>query len=135
MRKLARAGAGTDPCQATVLGNVVAFAVCLPFLPPLPELTAAPARDLVAIVYLGVVQIGVAYWLLTRGLRSLPALEVSLLVLLEPVLNPLWTWLLHGERPGALASAGGTLMLGALVVRSLRARSIPSGSPTVPAAH
>ncbi|MGE0641380.1 MAG: DMT family transporter [Thermoanaerobaculia bacterium] len=136
LRKLARSGAAEDrSLPATVLGNVVAFAVCLPFLPPLPELTAAPPRDLAAIVYLGVVQIGVAYWLLTRGLRSLPALEVSLLVLLEPVLNPLWTWLLHGERPGALASAGGTLMLGALVVRSLRARSIPSGSPTAPAAH
>jgi drug/metabolite transporter (DMT)-like permease len=71
-----------------------------------------------------VVQIGVAYWLFTRGLRRLTALEVSLLVLLEPVLNPLWTWLLHGERPTLLASAGGAAMLAALAARTLFERPL-----------
>lgn len=36
-------------------------------------------------------------WLVIHG----PALETSLLLLLEPVLNPIWAWLAHGERPGA----------------------------------
>ncbi len=117
MRRLARAGENEDrTLPATVLGNALAFAACLPFALPL----GAPRwTDGAAILYLGVVQIGLAYWFFMRGLRSLGALEVSLLVLLEPVLNPLWTWLLTGERPSALASAGGAVMLFALAGRVL----------------
>jgi len=111
LRRLSR-GDGSDLAMpATVLGNAAAFAFCLPLALPVEAWTA---RDAVAILYLGVVQIGLAYWLFTRALRILPALEVSLLVLLEPVLNPLWTWLLHGERPSPLASAGGALLVAAL---------------------
>jgi DME family drug/metabolite transporter len=65
------------------------------------------------------VQIGIAYWLFSRGLRKLRAVEVSLLALLEPVLNPLWTWLVHHEQPSGLALSGGAVMLGALAARAL----------------
>ncbi|KAB2954016.1 MAG: DMT family transporter, partial [Thermoanaerobaculia bacterium] len=117
LRRLARGGGGTDRTMpAMVLGNGLAFAACLPFALPVAEVRTA---DAVAIVYLGVVQIGLAYWFFARGLRALGALEVSLLVLLEPVLNPLWTWLLHGERPGLAASAGGAVMLAALAARAV----------------
>lgn len=127
LRRLARAGAGSDrSLQATVLGNVLACLVCLPFA--LPVAAVAP-RDGLSILYLGVVQIGLAYWLFNRGLRDLPAIEVSLLVLIEPVLNPLWTWLLHGERPGALAIAGGAVMLAALATRTLLEKPAAPASP------
>jgi drug/metabolite transporter, DME family len=117
MRRLAR-----DPDQpdrslsAMVLGNILAFAICLPFSVPLDGMTQG---DGIAVTYLGVIQIGLAYVLFTRGLRSLRSLEVSLLVLLEPVLNPLWTWLLHDERPSSLAMIGGALMIAALGARTL----------------
>jgi len=75
------------------------------------------------------VQIGLAYWLFSKGLKRLPALEVSLLVLLEPVLNPLWTWLANGERPSALASLGGAIMIAALAARVLLQRGSTS-APT-----
>jgi drug/metabolite transporter, DME family len=121
MRRLARApaagGAAPDrSLPAVVLGNALAFAVCLPFSFPV---AGATARDAFAIGYLGVVQIGIAYLLFARGLKALRAIEVSLLALLEPVLNPLWTWLLHDERPSPLALAGGALMLAALATRAL----------------
>ena len=52
-------------------------------------------------------QIGLAYGCLIEGLRGVPALEASLLLLLEPVLNPVWAWMVHGERPdvGARSAA------------------------------
>ena len=94
MRRLARERDAPDRSMAaTVLGNALAFVACLPFLFPL---AGATASDALALVYLGTVQIGFAYWLFVSGLRELSAVEVSLLVLVEPVLNPLWTWLLHG---------------------------------------
>jgi DME family drug/metabolite transporter len=117
MRRLARGRPGDDRSMAAaLLGNGLAFAACLPLALPV---TGASARDAIAIGYLGVVQIGLAYAFFTRGLRALPALEVALLVLLEPVLNPLWTWLMTGERPAPLALAGGAVLVGALAARSV----------------
>jgi len=67
-------------------------------------------------------QIGFAYWLLTRGIRGLPAVEVSLLLLAEPVLNTLWTWAVHGETPGNWSLAGCAVILAATCTRVLAQR-------------
>ena len=117
MRRLASAADQPDrSLSAMVMGNLIAFVACLPWSLPLPSVTV---HDAAAVFYLGAIQIGLAYWLFTHGLRALSALEVSLLALLEPVLNPLWTWLVHGERSSALALAGGAVMLAAVAARSL----------------
>ena len=68
--------------------------------------------------YLGIVQVGVAYVCLTAGLRRVPALEASILLLGDPALNPLWVWLAHGERPGRWGLAGGAVILLATAVRT-----------------
>ncbi len=94
--------------SALAAGNLIGFVVCLPFAWPLGSTTAV---DWALVTYLGVLQIGLAYFLLIAALRRLPALEVSLLILIEPVLNPIWTWWIHGERPGPLTLAGGALIL------------------------
>jgi len=106
---------GEDPSGAAALaGNVLAAVVCLPFLLPLPDVEV---RDLVLISYLGAIQIGLGYWVLTRGLRSVPAVDVSLLLLAEPVLNALWVWIVLGERPGPWSTLGCGLILGATWLR------------------
>ena len=55
--------------------------------------------DWAIVAYLGVIQIGLAYVCFSIGMAGVPALEASLLLLLEPVLNPLWSWLVHDEVP------------------------------------
>ncbi len=127
LRRLSRdSPAGSDrSLPATVLGNGLAFVATLPLA--LPVASVRPA-DVAAILYLGAIQIGFAYWLFAKGLKRLPALEVSLLVLLEPVLNPLWTWLTSGERPSALASTGGAIMIVALAARVLLQRPARASS-------
>lgn len=134
MRRLSRdSPAGNDrSLPATVLGNGLAFVATLPLALPVAAVRTA---DIAAILYLGVIQIGLAYWLFSKGLKRLPALEVSLLVLLEPVLNPLWTWLTAGERPTALASAGGAIMIVALAAQVLSQRGerqAAAASPLIP---
>jgi drug/metabolite transporter, DME family len=79
---------------------------------------AAAGADLAVILYLGVVQVGLAYVFLTRGLRHVPAFEASALLLLEPVMNPVWAWLVHHERPGGWALAGGTVIIVATLVNT-----------------
>jgi DME family drug/metabolite transporter len=75
------------------------------------------------ITYLGVAQIGLAYVLLTRALRLVPALEASLLLLLEPVLNPVWAWIVHGEVPSPWSISGGALILLATAAKAVSSRA------------
>lgn len=117
-RWLGRGGGGpqTTPMTAATLGNFIACAVALPMALPLGSL---PAADWVVLGYLGVFQIGLAYYFVSRALTRLSALEASVLLLLEPALNPVWSWLLHGEIPARLAMLGGGLVLGATVARAV----------------
>lgn len=102
------AAAGDLALTTVVAGNVIACLVCLPLALPVHD--ATPASWLV-VLYLGVVQIGVAYLALASAMPHVPALEASTLLLVEPALNPVWAFLAHGERPGPLAWAGGLLIV------------------------
>ena len=117
-------GYAPDNMTGVLAGNVIAFVVTLPFALPIAHATPT---DFAAIGYLGVVQIGMSYWLLSRGLRDVPALEASLLLLVEPVLNPIWAFVWHGETPGGWAIAGGAIILGATAVRTRWVRSEAAG--------
>jgi drug/metabolite transporter (DMT)-like permease len=105
-----------DGPAALVYGNLVAAAVTLPLWTSGP---AATAPDLALLVYLGVFQLGLAYLAFSRGVTGTPAIEASLLILLEPVLNPIWTFLLAGERPGPWAIVGGAVVLAATAWRTV----------------
>jgi drug/metabolite transporter (DMT)-like permease len=112
----------SSPLAAAVLGNVFAAVLCLPFLRS-PALIGA--ADWATLAYLGVFQVALAYVFLTRGVGQLPALDASLLLLVEPGLNPVWAWVVHGERPSGLALGGGALILGATAVKAWADARLP----------
>ena len=114
LRALGREGESWGPAGA-LWGNVFAAAACLPMA--LPIVTTRPA-DWVLVGYLGIFQIGIAYLFLIRGLQRVRAFEASLLLFLETVLNPVWAWLVHGERPGTWTLAGGGVILLVTLVKS-----------------
>ena len=122
LRRLGRNPERGDSSLPTVIaGNVIAFAAALPMAFPLSRITPT---DAVTLIYLGVFQIGLAYFCVTRALRHVTAFEAALLLMLEPVLNPVWTWLVHGEQPSGWSLAGGALILGATLGNTwLRSRS------------
>ena len=64
----------------------------------------------------GAFQMAVPYWLFARGLRSVTAQEAGIITLLEPVLNPIWAYLIAPERetPTIWTIAGGGILIGAL---------------------
>lgn len=124
---------GGGPLAAVVLGNLLAFLACLPAALPLGRVGPL---DVGAILFLGVVQIGLAYVFVTRGVAQVRALEASLLLLVEPALNPIWSWAVHGERPGLPTLAGGALVIGATAARSVveaRVRTVPAPGSGAPA--
>ena len=123
LRWLARdADEASGAPAAVVLGNLFAFVATLPMA--LPVAQARPA-DWALIAYLGVFQIGVAYFLLLSALRHVAALEASLLMFVEPVLSPIWAWLFHGETPGAWTLAGGAVILSTTALRGWLERAGP----------
>lgn len=97
---------------AVLQGNLLAFAICLP-----GALQGGPLSEkaIGVVTFLGVFQLGLAYVLFNRGVRVVSAVEASLLALVEPVLNPIWAFIVAGERPGKWAIAGGSLILAATV--------------------
>jgi len=109
---------GGSPAGAVVLGNAFAFLASLPMALPFSGIAAG---DWAAIVFLGVFQIALAYAFVTKAVGKLPALDISIILLVEPVLNPIWSWLVHGERPGPWALVGGGLIVGATALRSVLA--------------
>ena len=115
-RWLSRQGISIAVAAAT--GNLLAMAIALP--QALPVSGGQPA-DWLVVLYLGVLQLGLPYVFLTRAIPRVTALEASLVLLIEPVLNPVWAWWLHGETVGGWALLGGVVILAAIVHRSLRA--------------
>jgi drug/metabolite transporter (DMT)-like permease len=108
---------GRSGMATVAAGNALACLIGLPMALPVTEASIA---DWAVIGYLGVFQVGLAYVFVTRGVRRVPALKASLLLMAEPALNPVWAYLVHGERPGALALTGGALILGAALMRTIR---------------
>jgi DME family drug/metabolite transporter len=105
-----------SPVAAVAVGNLIAFGMSLPMALPLG---AHPVTDWGLIAYLGVFQIAVAYLFVTSALRAIPALEASLILLIEPALNPLWAWVFQGERPGPWALVGGAVILGTTTIKAM----------------
>lgn len=101
--------------KVVILGNLLAFAACLPMALPVLHSTAA---DWTMLAYLGSIQVGLAYVLMTRGMRHATALESSIILLAEPAINPIWTAVLLHEIPGPLPLAGGALILGGTLART-----------------
>jgi drug/metabolite transporter (DMT)-like permease len=106
---------GTSFGATLLAGNVIVAIVGLPMALPLGEPTVA---DWSIVAFLGVFQIALSYALLSIGMREVPALEASLLMLLEPALNPAWAWIVHGERVAPAALAGGGIVVATTVAKT-----------------
>jgi len=76
--------------------------------------TATP-RDIAILAFMGCVQLGAGCLLATAASRTLSATELGLLALLEPIIGPLWVWLLMAENPGGNALLGGVIVLSAVI--------------------
>jgi drug/metabolite transporter (DMT)-like permease len=110
LRFLKSMPAGTLTC----INNLTCCLLVLPFV--MGQLALTRAECLVVAV-MGVVQLGIPYWLFSRAVEKIPVHEASLIVLIEPVLNPLWVGLVVGEIPAPATFIGGALILAGLAVR------------------
>jgi drug/metabolite transporter, DME family len=104
--------------SSVIYGNLLLALVTLPaFVRGAEKLHGANLAD---VAYLGVVQIGFAYTLLTLGMaRGVKSFEASIIGYIEPVLNPVWVFLFLDERPSRYALAGGVIIITAVFTHTL----------------
>ena len=103
--------------SSVIYGNLLVVLIAAPAgLKALPNINL---HDALSVIYLGVVQIGVAYTLFTLGMaRGIRSLDAGIVGYIEPVLNPVWVFLVIGEQPSKWALIGGAIIVGAVVVHT-----------------
>jgi len=103
----------TNPEQSVMLGFLANAIIFTPFA--FFDATILPIYvDVIPwlfIALMGVIQVGLAYVFFTIGIKQTPALLASLIVALEPVLNPIWVAVFTPERPGRYALFGGIVIV------------------------
>ena len=77
---------------------------------------ALTLQDLIISLYLGVFQAGVGFTLVVLGTRYIPAAQVGLLAMVEPILAPIWVWMGVGEVPGLATIVGGAIIFLAITI-------------------
>ncbi|WP_350332916.1 DMT family transporter [Coralliovum pocilloporae] len=88
----------------------------------------ASTYDIALCIFMGFFAIGAGMTFVTWGSAYLPSAEVSILVLFESVLGPLWVWLFLGEDASAFVLLGGAIVLAAVCLQALMRRARAGGS-------
>lgn len=115
----------------TLWNHLGAGLVLLPTVIMLPWPT--PGQFLFLALF-GAVQMGLPYWLIARALRVVSPQEVGAITLVEPLLLPLWAYLLAPEieTPTLYTWLGGACILSALVWRYAPRRQTEPLAPKLP---
>jgi len=75
--------------------------------------------DLLWLVAFGALNLGAGLAAFALGARLIPAAIAALVGTLEPVLGPVWVWLIHGEIPSERTIIGGSIVFAALLTHLL----------------
>ena len=103
-----------NPVYLTWINNMVCALLLLFVVKSQLWLTST---QLWILIVMGAVQLGMPYFLFSKGLHTVSLQEASLIALIEPVLNPLWVALVVGEIPSRATVTGGAMILLGLGVR------------------
>jgi drug/metabolite transporter (DMT)-like permease len=107
-----------NPALSVFYGNILIVIFMFPLLlqnPPAPTI-----NDFLAIIFLGVFQIGTAYILFTKGIsEGVRSLDASIIGFIEPLLNPVWVFLVIGEKPSKWAIIGGIVIIIAVTFHTI----------------
>ena len=104
-----------SPVETTLLGHILTAIIGFPFIFGV----AFTLMDIIGILLLGVFQLGIAYIFYSIAIKYLTALEAILFMFLEPILNPIWVFIVVGERPSLLSITGGVIVLITIILRSI----------------
>lgn len=99
-----------NPQEASYLGCLLS-ALLAPVLFFDPQVTAGGVLPWAVVILLGILQLGVAYFLFAKGVQDTGAVTSSIICSAEPILNPIWVFLVVGEMPGVLSIIGAAIVV------------------------
>jgi drug/metabolite transporter (DMT)-like permease len=121
LEKVNRAGGGdVNPIAITFLNNAGAAAILVVICVLARTPILGDARQMTIVTLTGVIQLAIPYALFQIALKHVAPVDASLLILLEPVLNPIWVALAVGEHPDWATLVGGAAILAAMVIDALK---------------
>jgi len=104
-----------SPAGSAILGNLLTALICLPWM-----VQSLPGEaDWIVLMLLGVFQLGLSYICYAVAIKKVTAMEGILIPMLEPILNPLWTFIFLGERLGLWALIGGFVVILSILFRNV----------------
>jgi len=107
---------GASPIDATFMGNFLGI-IFLPFLFFDKQVSANFGwQPWLTILAMGVIQQAGGYIFFSKGIKHTSATTSSIIATLEPILNPLWVFLVVGEIPTPLALVGGLIVLSTVLI-------------------
>ncbi len=111
-----RSGRAINMVPANLLGNLLVVpAALLAGAQPM----ALSGSDMLYLILLGGIVLPVSFTMITVSPRYLPAPEVSLILLIETIVGPVWVWLALNEVPLTTTLLAGLLIIGTLAVHTL----------------
>jgi drug/metabolite transporter (DMT)-like permease len=109
-----------NPALSVFYGNILIVLLMLPLIFSNPP-AQINSNDILAILFLGIFQIGIAYVLFTNGIAGgVRSLDASIIGFIEPLLNPIWVFLIIGERPSIWAIVGGAVIIAAVIFHTIK---------------
>ena len=103
-----------NPIDCVLLGNLITFVICLPSYFTGVTMEATPW---LSIIFLGFVQLGLAYILFSTAIKYVNALDAIIYPVIEPLFNPLLTFIFIGEQMSQTALIGGFLVITGVIGR------------------
>ena len=104
------------PIDSVLIGNLLTFCICTPFI--FQDVTFE-ASIWLKIVFLGIIQLGLAYILFTIAIKHVTALDAVIYPVIEPIFNPIFAYVFLGETLQFFAYIGGALVLMGVIGRGV----------------
>jgi len=101
---------GSNPLESLMIGNGL-YLLVLPILLFDPGVPGTTFTELLKVLGFCILSGTLAWLCFSKGIETTPALRANLITMAEPVLSPLWTFLLLGERMDTLSLIGCSLVL------------------------
>ncbi len=103
------------PIEITLIGNMIVAILGFGFIFG----QSFTFENIAMVLFLGIFQLGLPYILFCIALVNLTAIDGVLIPIIEPILNPLWVFLLQGETIGSTAMLGAVIVLSSVVIHTL----------------
>ena len=104
-----------DPIESVLLGNILTALIGIPFV-------AGHFPDTIgwlALVVAGIFQLGISYIFFSIAIKQATALEAILIPVIEPILNPIWVFIIIKEVPSTLSIIGGVIVISAITLKCI----------------